>query len=116
MLQTAEQLVADFANAPGVASNGEPSANPLDSPLASSLAPGQSLDGIDVELPNGYSAEIYHVDPVGGGGSQGAEDQMVDTMQQLAGYLSTYPATAAGAYTKTAADASSPTANVNSVT
>jgi hypothetical protein len=115
MLQTAEQLVADFANASGVASNGDPSANPLDSPLASSLAPGQSLDGIDVELPNGYSAEIYHVDPVGGGGSQGAEDQMVDTMQQLAGYLSTYPATAAEAYTKTAADASSPTANVNSV-
>jgi hypothetical protein len=40
---------------------------------------------------------------------------MVETMEQLVANLSAYPATAASAYNKTATDASSLTANVNSV-
>jgi hypothetical protein len=114
MLQTVEQLVADFANAPGATSNGAAAANPTGSPFAGTLAPGQSMDGIDVGLPNGYSAEIYHVDQTGGG-SQSSDNQMVDMMQQLISNLQTYPATSTSAYAKTAADASSTTTNVNSV-
>ncbi|SDT03554.1 hypothetical protein SAMN05444158_4128 [Bradyrhizobium canariense] len=116
MLQSVEQLVAAFANAPG---NGAAPANPGSSPFAGNLAPGQSMDGIDVGLPNGYSAELYHIDQTGGGtaaaGSETADNQMVDTMEQLVANLSAYPATAASTYNKTATGTSSTTANVNSV-
>jgi hypothetical protein len=116
MLQTVEQLVAAFANAPG---NGAAPANPESSPFAGDLAPGQSLDGIDVGLPNGYSADVYHIDQASGGtaaaGSETSDDQMVDTMEQLVANLSAYPATAASAYNKTATDTSPATPNVNSV-
>jgi hypothetical protein len=124
MLQTVEQLVAAFANAPGAASNGAASngaasANPESFPSAANLAPGQSVDGIDVGLPNGYSAEVYHIDQAGGGpasASRGtSNDQMVNTMEQLVANLSGYPATAASAYNKTATDASPVTGSVNSV-
>ncbi len=116
MLQTIEQLVAAFANAPG---NGAAPANPESSPFAANLAPGQSMDGIDVGLPNGYSAEVYHIDQAGGGtaaaGGETSDNQMVDTMEQLIANLSAYPANAANAYNKAATDTSPPTANVNSV-
>ena len=116
MLQSIEQLVAAFANAPG---NGPAAANPQSSSLAANLAPGQSMDGIDVSLPNGYSAEVYHIDQANGGtaaaGSGTADEEMVNVMEQLAANLSAYPATAASAYNKTATGASSATANVNSV-
>jgi hypothetical protein len=72
------------------------------------------MDGIDVSLPNGYSAEIYHVDQPGGS-SQSADNQMADMMQQLVANLQTYSATSTSAYAKTAADASPPTTKVNSV-
>jgi len=112
MLQSVEQLVAAFANAPGAAANGAASASPESLPAAANLAPGQSVDGIDVALPNGYSAEIYGT----AGGSGGAiDDQMVDTMEQLVANLSQYPATAASAYNKTVSTASSAAAGVNSV-
>jgi hypothetical protein len=114
MLQMAEQLVADFAKAPGATSNGAAAANPTGSPFLGTLAPGQSMDGIDVSLPNGYSAEIYHVDQAGGS-SQSADNQMVDMMQQLVANLQTYSATPTSAYAKAAADASPTTTNVNSV-
>jgi hypothetical protein len=116
MLQSIEQLVAAFANAPG---NGAAAANPESSAFAANLAPGQSMDGMDVGLPNGYSAEVFHIDQAGGGttaaGSATSDDQMVNMMEQLVANLSTYPATAANAYNKTATGASSATANVNSV-
>jgi hypothetical protein len=116
MLQSIEQLVAAFANAPG---NGSAPASPQSSALAANLAPGQSMDGMDVSLPNGYSAEVYHIDQAGGGtaaaGSGSSDEEMVNVMEQLAANLSAYPATAAGAYNKTATGASSVTANVNSV-
>jgi len=116
MLQSIEQLVAAFANATG---NGAAPANPGSSPPAVNLAPGESMDGIDVSLPNGYSAEVYHIDQAGGGtanaGSESSDAQMVGTMEQLVANLSSYPAAAASAYGKTATDASSQTANVNSV-
>jgi hypothetical protein len=114
MLQTAEQLVADFANAPGAPPNGAAAADPTGSPFAGILAPGQSMDGIDVGLPNGYSAEIYHVDQTGGS-SQSSDNQMVAMMQQLVSNLQTYSATSASAYAKTATDASPTTTNINSV-
>jgi hypothetical protein len=116
MLQSIEQLVAAFANAPG---NGSAPASPQSSALAANLAPGQSMDGMDVSLPNGYSAEVYHIDQANGGtaaaGSGTADQEMVNVMEQLAANLSAYPATAASAYDKTATGASSDTANVNSV-
>ena len=115
MLQSIEQLVAAFANAPG---NGSAPASPQSSALAANLAPGQSMDGMDVSLPNGYSAEVYHIDQANGGtaaaGSATSDDQMVNVMEQLAANLSAYPATAANAYNKTATGASSVAANVNS--
>jgi len=116
MLAAVEQLVAASANAPG---NGAAPANPESLPSNGNLAPGQSMDGIDVGLPNGYSAEVYHIDEAGGGtgaaGSGASSDQMVNVMEQLVANLATYPATAASAYNKTATDTSPPTANVNSV-
>lgn len=75
------------------------------------VAPDQSPDGGDVELPNGYFAQIDHVDPVGGGVSQTAKDQTVDTDNSPR----TRRRFAGGAYAKTAADASSLTDIVNSV-
>ena len=119
MLQSVEQLVAAFANAPGAAANGDASAGPASLPGAANLAPGQSVDGIDVALPNGYSAEIYGIEQGSAGtagGSGGTPDnQMVDTMEQLIANLSQYPATAASAYNKSVGAASSATAGVNSV-
>jgi len=119
MLQSVEQLVADFANAPGAASNGAASANSASLASAANLAPGQTMNGIDVSLPNGYSAEIFGVSQAGGApasaGSESSDDQMVSTMEQLVANLSGYPATAASAYGKTATDPSSGTGNVNSV-
>jgi hypothetical protein len=116
MLQSIEQLVAAFANAPG---NGSAPASPQSSALAANLAPGQSMDGMDVSLPNGYSAEVYHIDQAGGGtaavGSGSSDQEMVNVMEQLTANLSAYPATAAGAYNKAATGASSDAANVNSV-
>jgi hypothetical protein len=44
-----------------------------------------------------------------------SDNQMVETMEQLIANLSAYPANAASAYNKAAADTSPPTANVNSV-
>jgi hypothetical protein len=116
MLQAVEQLVAAFAKATG---NGAAPANPESFPSNGNLAPGQSMDGIDVGLPNGYSAEVYHIDEASGGtgaaGSGASSDQMVNVMEQLVANLATYPAAAASAYNKTATDTSPPTANVNSV-
>jgi len=114
MLQTVEQLLAEFANSSGATSNGTAAPNPTGSPFAGTLAPGQSVDGIEVGLPNGYSAEIYHVDQAGGS-SQSVDNQMADIMQQLVANLQTYSATSTSAYAKTAADASPTTTNVNSV-
>jgi hypothetical protein len=129
MLQSVEQLVADFANAPGTASNGAASngaasngtapANSNSLPSGAKLAPGQSMDEIDVSLPNGYSAEIFHINQAGGGSASGSsgssDDQMAKAMEQLIANLSGYPATAASAYNKTTTDASSATGSVNSV-
>ena len=76
----------------------------------------QSMDGIDVGLPNGYSAEVYHIDQASGGSASASsgtsDDQMVNTMEQLIANLSGYPATAASAYNKTATNASSATGSV----
>lgn len=119
MLQSVEQLVAAFANAPGAAANGAAPASPQSLRAAANLAPGQSMDGIDVALPNGYSAEIYQIEQASTGTASGsggtADDQMADTMEQLIANLSQYPATAASAYNKTTSAASSATAGVNSV-
>jgi hypothetical protein len=56
---------------------------------------------------------------LGGGtaaaGGETSDNQMVETMEQLIANLSAYPANAASAYNKAAADTSPPTANVNSV-
>jgi hypothetical protein len=74
------------------------------------------MDGIDVGLPNGYSAEVYHIDQASGGSASASsgtsDDQMVNTMEQLIANLSGYPATAASAYNKTATNASSATGSV----
>ena len=88
-------------------------------PPARILAPGQSIDGIDVALPNGYSAEIFQIEQRSAGTASGsggtADDQMVGMMEQLVANLSQYPATGASAYNKTVSAASSATAGVNSV-
>ena len=116
MLQSLEQIVAAFANAPGAAANGAAPASPESLPAAANLAPGESMDGIDVVLPNGYSAEIYQIEQGSAGTASGrtADNQMVDTMEQLVANLSQYPATGASAYNKTVSAASSATAGVNS--
>jgi hypothetical protein len=119
MLQSVEQLVAAFANTPGAAANDTASASPQSLPSAANLAPGQSVDGIDVALPNGYSAEIFGIEQGSAGTASGSggtiDDQMVDTMEQLVANLSQYPATAASAYNKTVSAAPPAAAGVNSV-
>ena len=115
MLQSVEQLVAAFENAPGAAANGAAPASPEGFPGAANLAPGESVDGMDVALPNGYSAEIYGSAGTASGSGGTTDDQMIDAMEQLVANLSQYPATAASAYNKTGSTASSATAGVNSV-
>ncbi len=119
MLQSVEQLVAAFANATGGTANVAAPASPSNLPTDANLAPGGSIDGIDVALPNGYSAEIFQIEQGGTGTASGsgssADNQMVDTMEQLVANLSQYPATAASAYSKTVGAASSATAGMSSV-
>lgn len=119
MLQSVEQLVAAFANAAGGTANGAAPAGPESLAAGANLAPGQSIDGIDAALPNGYSAEIYQIEQGRAGTASGsagtADDQMVGMMEQLVANLSQYPATGASAYNKTVSAASSATAGVNSV-
>ena len=115
MLQSVEQLVAAFENAPGGVADGAAPASPEGFPGAANLAPGESVDGIDVALPNGYSAEIYGSAGTASGSGGTTDDQMIDAMEQLVANLSQYPATAASAYNKTGSTASSATAGVNSV-
>lgn len=119
MLQSVEQLVAAFANATGGTSNSAEPANSANLLTGTKVAPGGSIDGMDVALPNGYSAEIFQIEQGGtgtaSGGGSTADDQMADTMEQLVANLSQYPATAAGAYSKTVSAASSATAGVTSV-
>jgi hypothetical protein len=119
MLQSVEQLVAAFANASGAATNGTAPASPESLPAAANLAPGESVDGMDVALPNGYSAEIYQIEQGSAGAASGsgrtADVQMVDTMEQLVANLSQYPATGASAYNMTVSAVSSASEGVNSV-
>lgn len=119
MLQSVEQLVAAFANATGGTANGAAPAGPESLAAGANLAPGQSIDGIDAALPNGYSAEIFQIEQRSAGTASGsggtADDQMVGMMEQLVADLSQYPATGASAYNKTVGAASSATAGVNSV-
>ena len=117
MLQSVEQLVAAFANATGGTANGAAPAGPESLAAGANLAPGQSIDGIDAALPNGYSAEIFQIEQRSAGTASGrtADDQMVGMMDQLVANLSQYPATGASAYNKTVGAASSATAGVNSV-
>src|SRR5262249_31180179 len=97
--------------------NGAAPARPGSLPAAANLAPGESMDGMDVALPNGYSAEIYQFEQGSAGAASGrtADDQMVDTMEQLVANLSQYPATVASAYNKTVSAVSSASEGVNSV-
>jgi hypothetical protein len=119
MLQSVEQLVSAVANATGGTANGAAPAVPANLPSGANLAPGESIDGMDVALPNGYSAEIFQIEQGGAGAASGSggttDDQMADTMEQLVANLSQYPATAAGAYSKTVSAASAATAGVSSV-
>ncbi len=115
MLQSIEQLVTDLANAPTGTAAGETKS--VGDPLGPMPAPGQSVEGIDVNLPNGYSAEIYHLDSTETGSMNGDDlsKEMSDTMEQLVGALSTYPAAAASAYGRTATNSTSTTTSLGNI-
>jgi hypothetical protein len=128
MIASIEQLVAAFENSPDAASSTAAptsstdgtSADGSSASAASGSGSGASMDGINVDLPNGLSVTVFHADQGGESSADSAASfaQMTSTMEQLVAALDKYPAAAAGAYSNTAANASSAstaTAGLNAV-
>lgn len=127
MMASIEQLVAAFENSPAAAAASSPaaqtsSADGTSAAGSSASAAGgsgsdASMDGINVDLPNGLSVTVFHADQGGESSADSAASfaQMSSTMEQLVAALDKYPAAAAGAYSNTAANASSASAATGSV-
>ncbi len=113
MLGSIEQLVASLENytaspssaAADVSSAATASA---DGTGAGSGSSDSSIDGINVNMPNGFSIEVFHADQGSGTStdSDASSAQMVNAIEQLVAAFDKYPAVAAGAYSSTAANAS----------
>ena len=112
MLGSIEQLVASLENytaspssaAADVSSAATASA---DGTGAGSGSSDSSIDGINVNMPNGFSIEVFHADQGSGtsADSDASSAQMVNAIEQLVAAFDKYPAVAAGAYSSTAANA-----------
>ena len=117
MIDMVEQLVAAFENSPTAAASTATQGSTKDGTSAggtsanatSNLSSNTSIDGVSVDMPNGFSVEVFHADQ---GNETSADraassDQMVDTIEQLVAALDKYPGAAAGAYSSVGANAAS---------
>jgi hypothetical protein len=125
MIDMVEQLVAAFENSPAATASTATQASTTDgtSPggTSASATSGSgsdtSIDGISVDLPNGFSVEVFHADQGNGISADGgaSSDQMVNTIEQLVAALDKYPGAAAGAYSNVGANASSASTTTGSL-
>lgn len=115
MIDMVEQLVAAFENSPAAAASTATQASTTDTPAGgtnasatSDLSSDTSIDGISVDMPNGFSVEVFHADQGNetSADSAASSDQMVNTIEQLVAALDKYPGAAAGAYSNAGANAS----------
>ena len=115
MVGMIEQFVAAFENSPAATaptatqtSATESSADGTGASATSDQNSDTSIDGISVDLPNGFSVEVFHADRGNESSTDSAasSDQMVNAVEQLVAALDRYPGAAAGAYSSTGANAS----------
>jgi len=125
MVNMVEQFVAAFENSPAAAASTATQASTTDGTSAggtsasatSGSGSDTSIDGISVNLPNGFSVEVFHADQGNGISADGgaSSDQMVNTIEQLVAALDKYPGAAAGAYSNVGANASSASTTTGSL-
>ena len=125
MINMVEQFVAAFENSPAAAASTATQASTTDGTSAggtsasatSGSGSDTSIDGISVDLPNGFSVEVFHADQGNGISADGgaSSDQMVNTIEQLVAALDKYPGAAAGAYSNVGANASSASTTTGSL-
>jgi hypothetical protein len=124
MINMVEQLVAAFENSPAAAASTATQASTTDTPAGgtsasatSGLSSDTSVDGISVDMPNGFSVEVFHANQGNetSADSAASSDQMVSTIEQLVSALDKYPGAAAGAYSNVGANASSASTTTGSL-
>jgi hypothetical protein len=125
MINMVEQFVAAFENSPAAAASTATQASTTDGTSAGGTSAGTtsgsgsdtSIDGISVNLPNGFSVEVFHADQGNGISADGgaSSNQMVNTIEQLVAALDKYPGAAAGAYSNVGANASSASTTTGSL-
>jgi hypothetical protein len=125
MINMVEQFVAAFENSPAAAASSATQAPTTDGTSAGGTSAGAtsgsgsdtSIDGISVDLPNGFSVEVFHADQGNetSADSAASSDQMVNTIEQLVAALDKYPGAAAGAYSNVGANASSASTTTGSL-
>jgi hypothetical protein len=125
MVNMVEQFVAAFENSPAAAASTATQASTTDgtsvggtsASATSGSGSDTSIDGISVNLPNGFSVEVFHADQGNGISADGgaSSDQMVNTIEQLVAALDKYPGAAAGAYSNVGANASSASTTTGSL-
>lgn len=125
MINMVEQFVAAFENSPAAAASTATQASTTDGTSAggtsasatSGSGSDTSIDGISVNLPNGFSVEVFHADQGNGISADGgaSSNQMVNTIEQLVAALDKYPGAAAGAYSNVGANASSASTTTGSL-
>ncbi len=115
MVGMIEQFVSAFENSPAAtastatqASTTDASADGTSANATSDQNSDTSVDGISVNMPNGFSVEIFHAEQGNESSTDSAasSDQMVNAMEQLVAALDKYPGAAAGAYSSVGAIAS----------
>ena len=125
MVNMVEQFVAAFENSPAAAASTATQASTTDgtsvggtsASATSGSGSDTSIDGISVNLPNGFSVEVFHADQGNGISADGgaSSNQMVNTIEQLVAALDKYPGAAAGAYSNVGANASSASTTTGSL-
>jgi len=125
MVGMIEQFVAAFENSAAAmaptATQTSTTASSADGTGASATSDqnsNTSVDGMSVDLPNGFSVEVFHAGRGNESSTDSAatSDQMVNAMEQLVAALDKYPGAAAGAYSSAnASSASTTTGSLNAV-
>jgi hypothetical protein len=127
MVGMIEQFVSAFENSPAAtastatqASTADTSADGTSANATSDQNSATSVDGMSVNMPNGFSVEVFHAEQGNESSTDRAasSDQMVNAMEQLVAALDKYPGAAAGAYSSLgaiASGASTTTGSLNAV-
>jgi hypothetical protein len=124
MIGMIEQFVAAFENSPAAtastatqASTTDTSAGGTSASATGNSSSDTSIDGISVDMPNGFSVEVFHADQGNetSADSAATSNQMVSTIEQLVAALEKYPGAAAGAYSNVGANASSASTTTGSL-